>query len=247
METKEIMSLDAKIHNKKVNLQLELGAMSKDGDAKNNDGKILYSYIGSEALDSELKPLLRKHNLDVVSEMEDCKVEKIDKKITAFVKVLMYLIDLETGYIKTYKTFAYAEDFGDKAVGKAFTEAKKRWLFKNLFVTSQDSKLFDIDFYADDGESNKIDITPKPKTENKPEPKTYNKPDESNLRVALMQLITAKKADNNIILKVLSSYGFKNADEVPPEQHEKILRVIPELYNEFLKSEEYKKSKKETK
>ena len=246
----ENLELKAKLHKKMTEIQMELGTLQKDGNAVISQSGAGYAYISYENLNSELKVLLFKYKISIIPEIDDCIVSKNDKKTMCNLRLLIHITDTETGYSEVFKTFAYSEDNGDKVVGKAFTEALKRWEFKAFHVTSQDSKLFDIDFCQDDKENNKIDITPKkpePKTDKKPEPKTDNKPDESNLRVALMQLITEKKADNNMIMKVLGNYGFKNADEVPVEQHEKLLRVIPELYQEFLKSEEYKKSKKETK
>ena len=236
------LGLKAKLHKKMTEIQMELGTLQKDGNAVISQSGAGYAYISYENLNSELKVLLFKYKISIIPEIDDCLVTKNDKRTMCNLKLLIHITDTETGYSECFKTFAYSEDNGDKAVGKAFTEALKRWEFKAFHVTSQDSKLFDIDFYQDDKENNKIDITPKVK-EPKPEPKTDTKPEpktENSLRVGLMNLIAAKKTSNDIVLKTLGTYGFKTADDVPPEQHAKVLKVAEELYTEFLKSQKHK-------
>jgi len=258
METNEKnTNVKAKLHSALTNIQLELGALKKDGKVEFGGG---YDYISYENLNSELKVLLHKHGISIIPDMESCEINRIegvknDKKVftnTCLLKLNIIVTDTETGYSETFKTFAYAEDNGDKVVGKAFTEALKRWEFKTFHVTSKDSKLFDIDYYQQDNETHeKPTITRK---EEKPEPKEDIKPktepkqnDDTeprvNLRAALATLTVNKETDTNCILAALKSKGFKTAAEVPESQHQQIINISKELYKEFLKSEQYKKDK----
>lgn len=250
METNEKnTNVKAKLHSALTNIQLELGALKKDGKVEFGGG---YDYISYENLNSELKVLLHKHGISIIPDMESCEINRVEKKNSCLLKLNIIVTDTETGYSETFKTFAYAEDNGDKVVGKAFTEALKRWEFKTFHVTSKDSKLFDIDYYQQDNETHeKPTITRK---EEKPEPKQDIKPktepkqnDDTeprvNLRAALATLTVNKETDTNCILAALKSKGFKTAAEVPESQHQQIINISKELYKEFLKSEQYKKDK----
>lgn len=255
METNEKnTNVKAKLHSALTNIQLELGALKKDGKVEFGGG---YDYISYENLNSELKVLLHKHGISIIPDMESCEINRFeslknDKKTstnTCLLKLNIIVTDTETGYSETFKTFAYAEDNGDKVVGKAFTEALKRWEFKTFHVTSKDSKLFDIDYYQQDETHNeKPTITRK---EEKPEPKqevkskTQQQNDDAepkiNLRAALTNLTTNGETDTNCILAALKSKGFKTAADVPESMYQTILNISKELYKEFLKSEQYKK------
>lgn len=262
METNEKnTNVKAKLHSALTNIQLELGALKKDGKVDFGGG---YDYISYENLNSELKVLLHKHGISIIPDMESCEInrvdgfkydkyDKVDKKVstnTCLLKLNIIVTDTETGYSETFKTFAYAEDNGDKVVGKAFTEALKRWEFKTFHVTSKDSKLFDIDYYQQDNETHeKPTITrkeekPEPKPEVKqPKPQQPNDDAEPkiNLRAALTNLTVNGETDTACILAALKAKGFKTAADVPENMHQTILNISKELYKEFLKSEQYKK------
>ncbi len=250
METNEKnTNVKAKLHSSLTNIQLELGALQKDGKVDVGSG---YGYISYENLNSELKVLLHKHGISIIPDMESCEINRVEKKNSCLLKLNIIVTDTETGYSETFKTFAYAEDNGDKVVGKAFTEALKRWEFKTFHVTSKDSKLFDIDYYQQDNETHndKPTITrkeekPEPKQEVKPKTQQLKQDDDAeprvNLRAALTNLTVNGETDTNCVLAALKSKGFKTAADVPENMHQTILNISKELYKEFLKSEQHKK------
>jgi len=131
------MKLKAKLAEKLATVTEEMGAMEEDG--YNSHSK--FGFTSYQALNARLRWLLKKIGIAIVPSSESYDEKEYQKgggKTTTRTVVCMTaeIIDTETGYSVVSKLVGAANDYGDKSMGKAITEAVKRFEFKLFHVSS---------------------------------------------------------------------------------------------------------------
>lgn len=150
--TINLRDLEAKLASKVLSVSQELSLVN---DGKNQHSG--YEYISYQNLNIKLPDLLVKHKLAIVPEILECKESEIvGKNGSTGIRSLIYMtfdvIDTETGFKITKKWISADNDNGGKSLGKAITEAMKRFEFKLFHVASNDK---DTDETTVDGSFNK--------------------------------------------------------------------------------------------
>jgi len=131
------MKLKAKLAEKLATVADEMGAMEQDG----HNSFSRFSYTSYQALNARLRWLLKKKGVAIIPSTESHEEREYQNekgKITTRTVVCMKaeIIDTDTGYSVVAKLVGAANDTGDKSMGKAITEAVKRFEFKLFHVSS---------------------------------------------------------------------------------------------------------------
>jgi len=156
---------------KLAKITAELGGIAKDG--RNEHQK--FDFISYEHLYAAVRPLLSREKVAIIPSVESVSEERYETNNggsgwRTTVTMNETIIDADSGDTMTVKAMGSANDTGDKSLGKAITEADKRWLFKLFKVSSKD----DVDPDADSPEPPKSKPRPNPvaaKTAPAPAPK----------------------------------------------------------------------------
>lgn len=159
----ETLALRAKLAAKLAAVTRAIGALPHDGEAATGSGGT-YQFTSYRLLNAHLRTLLPEHRLEVIPSVESVRDEYLDggegkrKFFRSLVTMKFLIVDTETGYAEERVFVGACNDTGDKSVGKAITEATKRFFFK----------LFHVSQYADrdpDEESGEPEDEPTPKRE----------------------------------------------------------------------------------
>jgi len=130
----------AKLFAKMAKVAFDIGAMEEAG--YNAFSK--FKYINYQQINAKLRALLHENKLfidyavDNLSEVEAIVKDKVHIRCKA--DLIVSIIDTETGYLHLSKAKGSASDTGDKASGKAITEAVKRWEMKAFHISSVEDK-----------------------------------------------------------------------------------------------------------
>lgn len=124
---------------KLARITAELGGIAKDG--RNEHQK--FDFISYEHLYAAVRPLLSREKVAIIPSVESVKEETYETNSggtgwRTTVTMKETIIDAESGDTMTASAMGSANDTGDKSLGKAITEADKRWLFKLFKVSSKD-------------------------------------------------------------------------------------------------------------
>lgn len=140
-----------------------LGGIDKDG----HNSQQGFDFISYEHFYATLRPLFGEHKILIVPSMETVEestyeTAKGGSGWRTRVTIKETIIDAESGEQIVAQAIGSANDTGDKSLGKAITEAEKRWLFKLLKVSSKDD--VDPDNDTPDPRKEKPKAAPAPRT-----------------------------------------------------------------------------------
>jgi hypothetical protein len=194
----------AKLAAKLAKITEKIGPLVKDGTATMPGSS--FKFTSYEALNSHLRTLLPENKVQVIPSAESVVDSYLDgkegKKFHRSVVTMKFLIiDTETGFAEERTFIGGSNDNGDKSIGKAETEAVKRFFFK-LFHVSQYADRDPDETPGDDGQ--KGDPEPKaprksdekkpdapapaktetPAAKEQPQDRTYEKPAETETPAA---------------------------------------------------------------
>lgn len=134
-ELTDAMSEKAKLAQKLLNTQRDIGIIGKDATIR--FGNTNYKAVTCDKVLERILPIAQKHGLlltwtELLSELELLSwIESYNGKETtkraykAITKVMLEIIDIETGYSRQFSASGMGLDSGDKAPGKAATYAMK--------------------------------------------------------------------------------------------------------------------------
>ena len=136
--SKEEMQFRCQLANKLAAITAALGKFFKDG----RNEKQGYSFVSYEQINAKLREMLLEHKLAMLPTFEKITEREIQTK-TGFatrsvVEGKMTIFDLETGYSFTAAIVGADTDTGGKSLGKAVTEAVKRYEMKLFHISTQD-------------------------------------------------------------------------------------------------------------
>lgn len=102
-----------------------------------------YQYVTAEDVKAAIRPLLKKHNVAIFSQMTDVQRESnINKNgstvVTVVARMVFTLVDGDTGESQECAWYGEANDFADKAVNKAATAAEKYWLINTFLLSTSE-------------------------------------------------------------------------------------------------------------
>ena len=128
----------AKLAQKIAKITAEIGSVEKDGKNQHSN----YSYISYEQLNARLPPLLLKHGIAIINDVESYnETEYQTRKGTGtrtIVTMNFEIIDTDTGFSKTVSAIGSDQDTGGKSMSQAITECCKRFLLKQFMISSKD-------------------------------------------------------------------------------------------------------------
>jgi len=142
------------IYKKLIDIWREMpDKISKDG----MNAYQRYSYVTESRIKEVLQPLLKKHGILFLINVENQETIQLDKQILTLIRVKYQFIDAETGE-KIEGTFcSQGADIGDKGIFKAVTGAVK-YILMNIFLVAS----------GDDPENEE-----RPETKKQPSQKSY--------------------------------------------------------------------------
>lgn len=224
----------------KVSLEISKNGISKNKQATNQNGGIMYSFRGIDDVFNALSPLLAKERLVILPRVisREC-VERTTRNggvlFFVTVEVEFDIVSGLDGSRHTVKTYGEAQDSGDKATNKALSAAYKYMSFQVFCipVIGHDDADNDADTdLAPTAPKNTAPVgrTPKP-TDN---PAAPEEPEgEKLLSVDQVTEITDKIKESGVdVTRLLNYYGkhyarpFSSISELPAECYQNTIDQI---------------------
>lgn len=246
------LQMNAMAHQKIVKIARDIVEKGIEKDGKVSFGTTNYTYTGYEVLNSYLAVLLQAYNIAIMISVDEAKMgnyigknsKGIDTRYnTVELKLLISLIDCDTGWEVKYKSFAFAEGSDDKVVAKAITEALKRWEFKVFHITSKDAADIEEGNYTGSNgriSNDEINIEtkpePKPSTKQEIKNETGNKPISSNAFYdKILKYVTSGELNKTVIEMKMKDFGIKVMSELPESKQADFEYQCLMLYKEKFK------------
>jgi len=138
MENNEF-ELRSKLAAKIATITAALGKFIKDG----HNEQQRYYFVSYEQINARLREMLLEHKLMMIPSFDKVSERDMPTKsggltTRSTVEGKMTIVDIETGYLITGGLIGADNDGSGKSIGKAITEAVKRYEMKLFHISTQD-------------------------------------------------------------------------------------------------------------
>jgi hypothetical protein len=124
------------IYQRKLAVMADVKNIIKNAEIKGKDGKVQYKAVNHDDVTEELRPLFRDHG--ICPEIDVTAVEINGNRVGMWVRVELVNADLPSERTVS-NHYAHADDFGDKACGKALSMAVKNAYLKAFMLVTGDN------------------------------------------------------------------------------------------------------------
>tara|TARA_R110000744_G_scaffold190874_2_gene310079 strand:+ start:1175 stop:1936 length:762 start_codon:yes stop_codon:yes gene_type:complete len=204
------------VHQRISRIMSELDYVKKDKAIKDKSGKKMYSVTGHDNVTNMIHPLLVKHGVNIIPDMDDVTQEGNRTRV----KIVFSVVNIDSpDDFFTQRWYAYGIDHSDKGIGKACSYAQRMFILKMFHLETGDK----------DVEEDDVSHIPEPKKE-KPATKTEPTPREGNHPDYDKQLDAPVTDD---LMKEIEQAGYA-------------IKMLPAQVNQFIANKTGKHFKKLT-
>jgi len=178
--------LKAKLAKKMNEARALIGKITENGKNKAQN----YSYLEAADLSEEVQKAFNKIGIGTFYNVSDYEYIKKDRGYFVRVKVIIELVDTETGYSKFISAYGDGQDFSDKAIYKAQTGAQK-YAYRNTLLIPT----------GDDPEKDKKNNYKTPTKKTNPHIQSYTPAQVKKVAEIIHRLTKVAKTGNELELK----------------------------------------------
>ena len=120
------------VHQRISRIMSELDYVKKDKAIKDKSGKKMYSVTGHDNVTNMIHPLLVKHGVNIIPDMDDVTQEGNRTRV----KIVFSVVNIDSpDDFFTQRWYAYGIDHSDKGIGKACSYAQRMFILRQGIKT----------------------------------------------------------------------------------------------------------------